>query len=274
MDDAITHFLYLLENIQRCMGEDVYQLVWILDVSGKASGKTQLTHAIYNHLLNYTLKKTPFSSSFITMNTLLIFTKSKISCYQAKMPIGRPLKYNILKTIIIILNISVSGLTMSACNPRLAYGVSQVLSNHYPERLGLAYVINHSAVMHALWKACAVVVPAASRNKTHVLRGKHNIEEAFSAVFSDELKNWLYEETRLNKQHPIPQSQKTFWQRPPEGVTHDPRGCPSYVSDYVEKFSVEEYKNNKYICKPHPNILDTILHPSESPDNNNLPENP
>ena len=160
---------------------------------------------------------------------------------------------------------------MSACNPRLAYGVSQVLSNHYPERLGLAYVINHSAVMHALWKACALVVPAASRNKTHVLRGKHNIEEAFSAVFSDELKNWIYEETRLNKQHPIPESQKIFWKRPPDGAVHDPRGCPSYVRDYIEQFPVEEYKTNKYVCKPHPNIMDTILRPGEIPDNNNLP---
>lgn len=153
---------------------------------------------------------------------------------------------------------------MSACNPRLAYGVSQVLSNHYPERLGLCYVINHSAVMHALWKACAVVVPAVTARKTHVIRGKHNIEEAFSAIFPDELKNWIYEETRLNKQHPIPQSQKLFWQKPPDGISHDPRGCPSYVKDHIDNFSADEYKSNAYVYKPHPNIVDAILSPKGS----------
>ena len=41
-------------------------------------------------------------------------------------------------------------MTLPSCNPKLGYSVTQIMSTHYPERLGLAICVNHSPVFQVL----------------------------------------------------------------------------------------------------------------------------
>ena len=52
--------------------------------------------------------------------------------------------------------INVAGMSINSCNPRLGYGVTQVMSNHYPERLGLVIILNHSPVFQGVLRAIKV----------------------------------------------------------------------------------------------------------------------
>ncbi len=144
-------------------------------------------------------------------------------------------------------------MTIQACNPKLGYGVSQVLSNYYPERLGLVICINHNRMFAGVWKAIKVFLHPNTVSKMHLLRSKKKIRDLFQKHFSDELTEWLVEEIRLNKQRPVAMSQRKFWTKPPAGA-HDPRGCPSYVEDYIEPLEMNVKLRNSY--QPHPNIRD------------------
>lgn len=97
--------------------------------------------------------------------------------------------------------------------------------------------------------------------KVYIHRHQEKIEQEFTELFQDDLKDWLLEEIRLNKRHPISDTQMQFWkaQDPGSGV-HDPRGCPSYVKECIENFPINDHndkKPNVYI--PHPNLLQEIV---------------
>ena len=151
----------------------------------------------------------------------------------------------------------VSGMKLTSCNPKMALSVEKILSNHYPERLGATICINHSAIFQGLWKAIKCFMQAETVKKVHVEISKHKIEETFTSLFEDDLKEWLYEEIRLNKVSPIAKTQKEFWKSNESG--HDPRGCEKYVSRYLDKFSLEEDKRKPYSYSPHPNIVQELL---------------
>ncbi|XP_076470077.1 uncharacterized protein LOC143300353 [Babylonia areolata] len=138
--------------------------------------------------------------------------------------------------------IDCTGMTLGACNPKLGYSVSNVLANHYPERLGLVVCVNHSPVFHGVWKAMKQFLHPNTAAKLRMARTKAKMSELFSQLFSPELTAWLMEEIALNKQKPLPRPQLEFWNPPPAsprdggGKAHDPRGCRSYVEKYVEAF--------------------------------------
>lgn len=128
-------------------------------------------------------------------------------------------------------------MTLSSCNPKLGYGVTNVLSNHYPERLGLVVCLNHSPVFHGVWKAIKQFLHPQTTAKVKLVRSKGKTAELFSKLFDAELSSWLQEEIALNKQKPLPKTQVEFWSPPSSSSeAHDPRGCPAYVSRYLETF--------------------------------------
>ncbi|RUS80184.1 hypothetical protein EGW08_012041 [Elysia chlorotica] len=140
--------------------------------------------------------------------------------------------------------IDCTGMTLNACNPKLGFGMSNILSNHYPERLGLVICVNHNAMFHGVWKALKKVVSPGTTAKVRLVRSVSKVQQVFSTFFSDELSNWLVNEIELNKQRPLPKSQLEFWRAPPSTAfsalngtqPHDPRGCPTYIRDYVLPF--------------------------------------
>lgn len=145
---------------------------------------------------------------------------------------------------------------MSSCNPLIARAIEQVVSTHYPERLGACICVNHGIMFHAFWIAINRFIHPRTANKIHTGRHNHQLDALFSKLFSNELKQWLYEEIRLNKLHPISLHQKEFWKA--ENSGHDSRGCESYVRQFVENFPVDSYKSMCNIYLPHPNILTNI----------------
>jgi hypothetical protein len=82
------------------------------------------------------------------------------------------------------------------------------------------------------------------------------VKGLFERTFPDELTHWLLEEMRLNKQSPLPASQRQFWRPPPYKEAHDPRGCPSYVRDHIDTYLSRSDQPNAH--KPHPNIIDFL----------------
>lgn len=149
-----------------------------------------------------------------------------------------------------------SGMKVAACNPHVARAVEQIMSQHYPERLGACVCVNHGPVFHTFWKAVKLFIQPATAKKVHMARHHSKMEEIFSELFPDELNQWLCEEIKLNKLHPLPKHQKEFWTA--ENSGHDTRGCQSYVQQYLENFPIERYKSKCDIYLPHPNILQSI----------------
>ena len=91
-----------------------------------------------------------------------------------------------------------------------------------------------------------------------LIKSKKKISEEFSLIFDKELHDWLIEEMKLNKQKPISLEQKCFWKAPSKPGEHDPRGCPSYVKNYIDPFLTNFSKEPMNVHKPHPNIVDEL----------------
>ncbi|KAL3860779.1 hypothetical protein ACJMK2_010850 [Sinanodonta woodiana] len=149
-----------------------------------------------------------------------------------------------------------TGMTLPVCNPKLGYAVWQVMSNHYPERLGMVICVNHNAIFQGVYSAMKVFLPSSTVAKCKLARSKHKISELFQSHFSEEMTKWLLEEIHLNKTRPLPRNQIEFWNAPSKNNEHDPRGTPSYVKMFIEGFQMEDKINTK-IHKPHPNIIDS-----------------
>ncbi|XP_064640917.1 uncharacterized protein LOC135495857 isoform X2 [Lineus longissimus] len=153
--------------------------------------------------------------------------------------------------------IDCTGISLPVCNPRLGYGVTQVMSNFYPERLGLVICINHSSMFQGVWKAIKVFLHPNTVSKMKLIRSKKKIMETFEKYFSHELTRWIIDEIHINKQRPLSQIQKEFWKGPKDPFAHDPRGCPSYVQNYIDTFPIM-CRDNKNVHRPHPNVIDFL----------------
>lgn len=151
-------------------------------------------------------------------------------------------------------------MTLSACNPKLGYGVTQIMSNHYPERLGMVICLNHNPVFQGVWNAIKVFLHPNTVAKMQLMRSKKKVKELFSKYFSEELCQWLLDEIKLNKRKPTVKSQREFWGKPEEADAHDPRGCPSYVAQYVDPYVDCSKQKDSVLTlhKPHPNIVDKL----------------
>ncbi|CAC5357538.1 unnamed protein product [Mytilus coruscus] len=68
--------------------------------------------------------------------------------------------------------IDCTGMTIQACNPKLGYGVTQVMANHYPERLGLVICVNHNPVFQGIWKAMKVFIHPNTSSKVKLVKNE------------------------------------------------------------------------------------------------------
>ncbi|XP_076109923.1 phosphatidylinositol transfer protein 3-like isoform X2 [Mytilus galloprovincialis] len=153
--------------------------------------------------------------------------------------------------------IDCTGMTIQACNPKLGYGVTQVMANHYPERLGLVICVNHNPVFQGIWKAMKVFIHPNTSSKVKLVKSKSKVKQTFLEVFPSELTDWILEEMRQNKIKPLPSTQREFWNKPSDSGRHDPRGCSSYIEKYIER-SEKENAAFEILHKAHPNIMDSI----------------
>lgn len=146
------------------------------------------------------------------------------------------------------------GISLPAYNPRLGYGATQLLSDHYPERLGMVICINHNTVFHGVWKAIKIFLHPNTIAKMKLVRSKRKMRDIFEALFPAELADWLLTEIKLNKAKRLSPQQRQFWRPPPYKEAHDPRGCPSYIRDYIEPYLSKVDQQD--VHRPHPNIID------------------
>lgn len=93
------------------------------------------------------------------------------------------------------------------------------------------------------------------------MRSKAKVKLLFDRLFSEELSAWLLQEIRLNKKKPLSRSQREFWSAPLGGPgEHDPRGCPSYVAQYIENYP-DRFRSSTeplLVHRPHPNIVEDL----------------
>lgn len=176
-----------------------------------------------------------------------------------------------------------TGMTLAACNPRVGHALTQAMATYYPERLGLVICIHHNAVFHGVWNAFKIFLDPNTAAKMQLLRKKPKFREAFIRLFDEELATWLMEEVKLNKRRPMLASQRQFWKgvetsnsptnsKPTTPTTknaieelassHDPRGCRSYVQQYIEPYLANHARNSEdrlsTLHQPHPNIVDEL----------------
>ena len=100
----------------------------------------------------------------------------------------------------------------------------------------------------------------ATTAKVQLIRSKKKLKEMFSNYLSEETVSWLSDEIKMNKQKPLPESQREFW-KGGDGSEHDARGCSEYVESYVEgNIKVNsEHLAAQARHKPHPNIVDFLV---------------
>ena len=147
------------------------------------------------------------------------------------------------------------GMLVSACNPRVAYGVNQVISFHYPERLGHFLCINSGMLMRGAWTAIKPFIAPRTAAKLHFLPNPLTTDSFLNEHIGKELASWLVEEAKLNCERPMRESQHTFWAAPPRTEPHDPRGCRSYVDEFLlPYYSTLREKGELTVHNPHPNI--------------------
>lgn len=151
------------------------------------------------------------------------------------------------------------GMFMSACNPRVAYGVNQTVSVHYPERLGLVLCINSGMLMRGAWAAIKPFIAPQTAAKLRFIPSPLTTDSFLNEHIGQELASWLVEESTLNCERPMRESQRTFWAVPPKTEPHDPRGCRSYVEEFLlPYYSTLKEKGELIVHHPHPNIIPAL----------------
>ena len=166
----------------------------------------------------------------------------------------------------------IAGLTMAACSPSLARAVNHVVAEHYPERMGLVIGVNHGIIFEGIWRGMRLFIHPRTSSKLQLCRGAH-INTTFQELFPDDLRVWLQEEMELNSQRSVSTAQMQFWRKPVHSGIHDPRGCPSYVSQYIDRYYKEviqmqvngklEQSDMPKIHRPHPNIIQALREEAE-----------
>uniref|UniRef100_A0A1I8IXH0 Thioredoxin domain-containing protein n=1 Tax=Macrostomum lignano TaxID=282301 RepID=A0A1I8IXH0_9PLAT len=104
------------------------------------------------------------------------------------------------------------GITLPLCNPSLGSGVIGVFSNFYPEHL------ERIVLFHGVWSAIRVFIDPKTVKKMKFIKGK---EKNTAEIRADE---------------PMSEAQEKFWEGPMRPNQHDPRGCPSYVEQFVDPY--------------------------------------
>ncbi|XP_006817412.1 phosphatidylinositol transfer protein 3-like [Saccoglossus kowalevskii] len=157
--------------------------------------------------------------------------------------------------------------TSAYTNPKVGYTAFQILSNHYPERLGMMIIFNYDTIFEGIFKTLRFFLHSNTVGKVHLHRNMNKIETLFRELFDDELVQWVNEEITLNKEVPLRDTQTNFWNMPSNPADHDPRGCLTYVNKYLNTHFKEATPVESLVMtmapkikkhRPHPNILDDL----------------
>eukprot|EP00118_Oscarella_pearsei_P002859 m.11961 g.11961 ORF g.11961 m.11961 type:complete len:308 (+) comp23697_c1_seq2:82-1005(+) len=151
-----------------------------------------------------------------------------------------------------------TGMFLAACSPKVAYCVNQILSKHYPERLAVALCVNSGYLMRGAFAAIKPFLAAKTAAKMQFMPVPVTEESLRSQEVGEELTQWLMEEIQLNAQRSLSDAQKHFWEAP-KGDMHDPRGCDSYVKQFVLPFpALLAEREEEEVHQPHPNIVQLL----------------
>ncbi|VDD75461.1 unnamed protein product [Mesocestoides corti] len=143
----------------------------------------------------------------------------------------------------------------SAFHPRLAYECVQLLSNHYPERLGMALCVMPGPAFRGLWHACKLLLPPTTAAKVKVIQSSEKFRFHLETVCSQETTDWLVTEVLLNQcRKTLSTEQRAFWLAPQTPGLHDPRGTPEYTCRWLGGSANHH--------RPHPNMLGPSLNQS------------
>ncbi|KAG5447426.1 Phosphatidylinositol transfer protein 3 [Clonorchis sinensis] len=145
-----------------------------------------------------------------------------------------------------------AGMSAINCSPRLGYECAQVLSNHYPERLGLAICIRPGPMFKVAWQAIKPFLPIQTANKVCIVNSKSQLQPTLEQHFPRSIVEWLTKEYNLNRAEPKLSRYRPFWlHRPDTDESHDPRGDKPYVDNWV-------IKRHSSGHLPHPNMIDYL----------------
>ncbi|CAH8587720.1 unnamed protein product [Heterobilharzia americana] len=144
-------------------------------------------------------------------------------------------------------------MTSTSCHPRLGYECAKIMSNHYPERLGLAICIRPGPAFKVAWQAIKPFLPQTTVSKVCLIKSKSQICSTFEQYFSPEMCTWLLDEVKFNRTIQASSTYRPFWLPPKDSKDkHDPRGDQVYTRDWL-------ILNHPSGHLPHPNIVDHML---------------
>ncbi|THD26116.1 Random slug protein 5 [Fasciola hepatica] len=143
-------------------------------------------------------------------------------------------------------------MTAQTCHPRLGYDCAQLMSNHYPERLGLAICIRPGPVFKVAWQAIKPFLPQTTVAKVTMVNNKSQLKNVLEQHFSPSMIRWIQTEYTLNRQKPTYLRYRNFYCPSTDPKSeHDPRGEISYVRDWIEQKHPSGYQ-------PHPNMSEFL----------------
>ncbi|CAH8863787.1 unnamed protein product [Trichobilharzia szidati] len=145
-------------------------------------------------------------------------------------------------------------MTPTSCQPRLGYECAKLMSNHYPERLGLALCIRPGPAFKVAWQAIKPFLPQTTVSKVCLIKNKSQMYSTFEQYFSPEMCKWLLDEVNFNRSIQSTSKYRPFWLPPKDTAKdkHDPRGDEIYTRDWL-------VLNHPSGHLPHPNIVDYML---------------
>eukprot|EP00108_Taenia_solium_P006456 TsM_000397500 transcript=TsM_000397500 gene=TsM_000397500 len=210
----------------------------------------QVGHDKYGRPILYACFAQAFATKNHSADTIL-------HCVQMLENARRSFKHSATQVVFII-----DCMTLPCCNPNLGKKMASVFSNYYPERLGVAVIVNHKSIFQSIWRAIRKFLDPVTARKVVFLKNKpsqkpssnpekksKSLSEGLREFCDEATAQWLETEIQMNRA--INENQMRFWEKP-SGDAHDPRGTEAYVKEFIEC----RKPPNGFM--PHPNIVDML----------------
>lgn len=123
--------------------------------------------------------------------------------------------------------IDLHGFKFSDASPSQGKQSSKILSDHYPERLHKAYIVDGPAIFRGFWSLCKTVLSKETVEKVDLFTFK-KCEDKFKEVFDEEMMSWMLTEMKENRDKK--KFKDRIWWGPNVDSDHDPRGVPAFIA--------------------------------------------
>jgi hypothetical protein len=171
--------------------------------------------------------------------------------------------------------LDMSGFSFRHADPRLAQHMGPLFAQHYPERLGLALIINAPRIFTSFWGLVRKFVDPNTVAKVQFVKTGPDLRATLDRVCNAEMAEWLETEIQENSHKRLSETQQRWWQAPelsggaPSAGTahrqHDPRACPSFVSEYLDPTCPPCGGTRRGDHRPHPSIREQCVPPLPLP---------